>query len=92
MEKNQIQPYRTHVSIWLALVALTAITITVANLHLGRWSIFAAIFIAVIKGTLVLWYFMNLKFEEALFKIMLGVAMVTLTVIMLLTFADISFR
>jgi cytochrome c oxidase subunit 4 len=85
-------PYAQYITIWFALVLLTGVTITVAGLQLGQASIVAAILIATVKGTLVLRHFMHLKHETALFKIVLMVALLTLTVILVLTFVDTSFR
>ncbi len=92
MEESARVPYSRYLMVWLALVVLTGITIMVAGLQVGGWSVFAAIFIAAIKGALVLFYFMHLRYEGALFKVALTVAMLTLAVIMALTFADVSFR
>lgn len=93
MDKQKtLVPYGTYVLVWFGLMALTGLTITVANLHLGNFSVLTAILIAAIKGTLVLMIFMNLKYEARLFKIMLLLAVATLAVIMVLTFTDISFR
>ncbi len=80
------------VAVWAALIALTAVTVTVAGLHLGRLSTLTALVIASCKAGLVLWYFMHLKYEHRLFKVMLFVPVVTLTVIIGLTFLDIWFR
>ena len=82
----------TYVMVWLALLVLTAATITAAGLHFGNFSVLAAIVIATIKGTLVLMYFMHLKYEERVFKLMLLLALFTLTVIMVLTFIDVALR
>lgn len=92
MEENARIPYSKYLMVWLTLVLLTGITIMVAGLQVGGWSVFGAIFIAAIKGTLVLFYFMHLRYESGLFKIALTVAVLTLAVIMVLTFADVSFR
>ena len=92
MESRPHIPYAHYITIWFALVLLTAVTITVAGLHLGQVSILGAILVAAVKGTLVLRHFMHLKYETALFKIVLMVAMLTLAVILVLTFVDISFR
>lgn len=92
MEKKELMPYGTYIMIWFGLLVLTGVTIIAASLHFGQWSIMAAIAIATAKGSLVLYIFMNLKREERLFKIMLFLALCTMTVIMVLTFADISFR
>jgi len=83
---------RTFVSVWLALLALTAITVTVAGLHLGAFSTLTAIVIASVKAGLVLWYFMHLKYEKRLLKLLLLVPIVTLAVIIGLTFVDVWYR
>jgi cytochrome c oxidase subunit IV len=86
------RPYSTYISIWMGLVVLTGFTITVAGLNLGKLSVLGAILIAVVKSSLVILFFMNLKNEDRVFKIMLAVAVLTLMTIMLLTFVDVSFR
>ena len=92
MEKHQPVPYGIYLMVWCTLVVLTGVTVTAAGLHFGSMSILAAILIAAVKSTIVLFYFMHLKYEDPVFKLMLMVAIVTLTVIMVLTFVDISFR
>ena len=94
MEKpeHHIVPYKTFMYVWIALVVLTAITITVAGLHLGRFSTLSALAIASIKASLVLWFFMHLKYEKRLFKVLLLVPIATLTFIIGLTFFDIWYR
>ena len=82
----------TYVIIWITLLALTATTITVAGMHLGRFSTLTALVIASIKASLVLWFFMHLKYEKRLFKYLLLVPIVTLTVTIGLTFLDIWYR
>ena len=92
MEKKHVPTYSSYIMIWFGLVVLTALTVTAAGLHFGQWSVLAAIVIATVKSCLVLFYFMHLRYESVLFKLMLLIALLTLTVIMVLTFADVSFR
>lgn len=92
MEPKTTVPYGTYVMIWFGLITLTGVTITVAGLHLGAFSVMTAILIASIKATLVLFYFMHLKYEDKVFRIMLMLAVATMAVIMALTFADVSLR
>jgi cytochrome c oxidase subunit 4 len=91
-EKKHIVDNRTFIIVWLALIALTAITVTVARLHLGRFSTLTALAIASLKAGLVLWFFMHLKYESRLFQWLLLVPIVTLAVIIGLTFFDIWYR
>jgi cytochrome c oxidase subunit 4 len=87
-----IVPTKTFVFVWLVLLALTAVTVTVARMDLGPLSILTAIAIASVKAGLVLWFFMHLKYEARLFKVLLLVPVVTLAVIIGLTFVDVWYR
>jgi cytochrome c oxidase subunit 4 len=91
-EDHPLIGYGTYIMVWLALLILTGLTVTVAGLNLKNFAIVAAIFIAGFKSTLVLNYFMHLKYESALFKNMVYITIFTLVVIIGLTFTDISFR
>jgi cytochrome c oxidase subunit 4 len=83
---------RTYVTVWLSLLALTAVTISVAGMHLGRFSTLTSLLIASAKASLVLWFFMHLKYERKLFQLMFLIPVATLAVIIGLTFFDIWYR
>jgi cytochrome c oxidase subunit 4 len=83
---------KTYIAAWLGLLALTAATIKAAELHLGALSMLANLLIASSKASLVLWFFMHLKYEKRIFKVMLLVPIATLTIIIGLTFFDIWYR
>ena len=66
---------RTYVSVFVALLALTLITVTVSYLHLNIGAaIVVALFIAAIKGSLVASYFMHLISEK---KVIYGALILT---------------
>jgi len=83
---------KTFVAVWVMLLMLTATTVTVAKLDLGAFSTLTAIVIASVKAGLVLWFFMHLKYEKRLLKLLLLVPIVTLAVIIGLTFVDVWYR
>lgn len=89
---SHIVGYGQFVLVWLSLVSLTAITVALAGIDLGRWVIVTALTIAAIKSTLVGRVFMHLKFEGKLFTLFVVVALITLTIFIGLTFFDYSFR
>jgi len=89
---GHIVGYRIFAIVWACLLALTGLTIWVAGLHLGNFSTFAAMLLATLKASLVLYFFMHLKYEGTVFKLMALVTIATLTVIILMTFTDIWFR
>jgi cytochrome c oxidase subunit 4 len=84
--------YGLYVLAWLSLVVLTAITVTVAGMSFGAFSVFVALLVASIKASVVIYFFMHLKYESRLFHIMLFIVIVTLAIFIALTFTDILFR
>jgi cytochrome c oxidase subunit 4 len=83
---------RTFILVWVCLLCLTGITIEVAQMQLGLWTMAANIAVASIKASLVLWFFMRLKYEKRLFKLLLFVPIITVSIIIVLTFSDIWYR
>jgi cytochrome c oxidase subunit IV len=77
---------------WFSLLVLTAITVTAAGMHFGSLSIVVALFIALIKATIVLYLFMHLKYEDRLFHRLLWVVIFAIVVFIGLTFTDTLFR
>ena len=84
--------YGTYIIVWIALIAFTSITVTVAGVNLGRYTLFIALSIAAIKSALVINIFMHIKFDEPIFKAFLGISGATLFIIFLLTFFDYLYR
>ncbi len=82
----------TFIAVWIVLLCLTALTIEAAHLRMGEWSMLANIAIASTKASLVLWFFMHLKYERKLFKVLFLVPIATITIIIGLTFFDIWYR
>ena len=46
------------------LLALTVITVAVAQINLGHWNFPVAMLVATIKGSLVCLFFMGLKYDK----------------------------
>jgi cytochrome c oxidase subunit 4 len=85
--------YARYVYIWLALIVLTAITVTTASLNFGRVGILVVLAIAAVKSTLVLLYFMHLSSEKRLLlKLLVPIAICTLAIFIGLTYTDVLYR
>jgi cytochrome c oxidase subunit 4 len=84
--------YGTYALVWLGLLVLTALTVTAASLSWGGKSIFVALVIAATKSVLVLAYFMHLRHEGRIFRVLLLITVFALTVFIGLTFTDVAFR
>ncbi|MEW6651983.1 MAG: cytochrome C oxidase subunit IV family protein [Bacteroidota bacterium] len=84
--------YSTYIFVWLGLLAFTSITVTVAGINLGSYTMLVALGIAAIKSVLVINIFMHIKYEEKIFKVFLILSLFTLLVIFILTSFDIIYR
>ena len=91
-QEHHLVATKTFVFVWLALLCLTGLTIEAAHLRMGEWSMVANIAISSVKASLVLWFFMHLKYEKRLFKLLLFVPIITISIIIGLTFFDIWYR
>lgn len=89
---SHIVAAKTFLLVWIALLFLTAMTIMAAELQMGRWSMLANLLIASTKAGLVLWFFMHLKYERSVFKLMLFLPIGMITIILGFTFFDIWYR
>lgn len=83
--------YARYILLWFGLIALTATTVAIAGIHLGKWVIITSLTIASIKSLFVLNVFMHLKFEDKIFRIFVLVALATLVIFIVLTFFDYAF-
>ena len=85
--------YPRYIFIWLGLLVLTAITVTTASLSFGRVAIVVVLAIAAVKSTLVLLYFMHLRFEKRLlFKLLVPITVAALAIFIGLTYTDVLHR
>ena len=91
-KKHSLVPDRVFLFVWVALILLTGVTIMAARMRMGEWSMLANIIIASTKASLVLWFFMHLKYESKFFKFLFFIPISTITIIIGLTFFDIWYR
>ncbi len=82
-----------YILVWIGLLVFTAITVTTADLNIGRAGILVVLAIAVIKSTLVVFFFMHMFWEKrVLVKLLLPIALGTLAIFIGLTYSDVLFR
>ncbi len=84
--------YKSLFYVLMALLVLTGITIGISFVDLGNLNVWIALSIATIKGSLVLMFFMHMKYEgKALVLSFLG-TIFFLTIMISFTFWDVAFR
>ena len=89
---GHVVPKKTYFLIFGALLALTALTTSVAYLNLGQWNTIAALAIACCKATLVVLFFMHLRWSTRLMRVVLISALLWLAILISLTTTDFFSR
>ena len=85
---SHISPKSTYYAIFGALMALTALTVYVAYLHLGWLNFPVAISIALFKASLVVLFFMHVKYSSKLTKLLVASTFFFLASLFGLTMTD----
>ena len=89
---HHIGPFNIQLKVWIGLLLLTWLTITIAYFDFGNLTVFVALGIAVVKSTIVLTYFMHLKFDSKILTALLILVLVIFSVFIGLTFFDYILR
>src|SRR5215203_4017934 len=83
-----ISPKSTYYAIFAALMVGSAITVAVAFVNLGAFNFAVALAIAITKATLVVLFFMHVKYSSRLTKLFVGMALFFLMILFGLTLTD----
>lgn len=92
MSSEHIVPIRTYLIIFAALVLGTAITTAAAYLDLGPLNVVVMLLIAFTKATLVVLFFMHVKFTGRLTQLAAASAFAWLVIMIGLTLSDVLTR
>lgn len=90
--ENHISSDSLNWTVLIILLILTTLSILAIKIHLGAFTVALALIIASVKVTIVLTYFMHLKFENSLLRIMVGGVFLLFAVVIAITFIDYYFR
>ena len=91
-DSHHIIPFRTLLKVFLTLIGLTVITVLVSFLPLGPLDMPVAIAIAVVKASLVVLYFMALKYDKPVNTLTFSVGTLFVVVFITFTLFDTAFR
>jgi cytochrome c oxidase subunit IV len=89
---SHVASVKSYVGIFLALMVLTTITVLVAYVNLGQFNKVIALGIASIKATLVILYFMHVKYSSRLTKLVVVSGFFFLAILLGLTMTDYGSR
>lgn len=85
---GHVSPVSLYLTIFMALMVLTGITVFAAFLDLGQFNFLVAMIIAVFKATLVIWYFMHMKYASKLTKLTVATGLFFLAMLLGLLMVD----
>jgi cytochrome c oxidase subunit 4 len=89
---QHIVPPRVYFAVFTALIVLTATTTAVSFLDLGPWNSVVALGIAFLKATLVVLFFMHVKYSPRLTQIVIAGGLFWLAIMIGLTLSDFISR
>ncbi|HWR83694.1 MAG TPA: cytochrome C oxidase subunit IV family protein [Candidatus Deferrimicrobium sp.] len=87
-----ILPLKVYLSVAVALLVFTVITVYISTLNFGPFNLVVAMIIAAIKATLVALFFMHLRYDSKLYMIIFVAAVMFLAVFIILTMFDTMAR
>ena len=88
MTTHHVIAKKTYYTIFGILILMTLLTVKAAFLDLGRFNVTVAIGIACFKATLVLLYFMHLRYSLRLTRLIVACALAWLAIMIVITMSD----
>src|ERR1700754_2452928 len=79
---DHVSPVSLYITIFLALMVLTGVTVGAAFINLGQFNFLVAMIIAAFKASLVVWYFMHVKYQSHLTKLTVATGLFFLTILL----------
>jgi cytochrome c oxidase subunit 4 len=85
---GHVSPVSLYITIFLALMVLTAATVGAAFVDLGQFNFLVAMIIATFKASLVIWYFMHVKYASHLTKLTVATGVFFLAILLSMILID----
>lgn len=85
---HPVVPVKLYVGVFLALITLTITTVAVSKIDLGEYNFIAAMTIAVVKGTLVVLFFMHVKQSSSMTKLVVAAGFFWMAILFVFVLSD----
>ena len=89
---GHISPVSLYITIFVALMVGTALTVGAAFVDLGQFNFAVAMAIATVKASLVVWYFMHVKYQSSLAKLTVATGLFFLAILLGMMMIDYGGR
>jgi cytochrome c oxidase subunit 4 len=90
--EHHIVPKRIYFLVFFILIVMTWVTAYVSTVNLGRLNIFVALSIAIFKASLVILFFMHVKYGTRLTKMIVLAGLYWLILLLFIAMADLWTR
>ena len=91
-EKNHITENIVYIKTWVVLLLLTALNLTIVTVTHRKWIAGVIILISVVQAMIALNWFMHLRWDNRLFRVLVIGVFSLYAVILIITFLDYFFR
>ena len=85
---HHITPVKNYVFVFLALITLTVTTVLVSKVELGEFNFVVAMTIAVIKASLVVWFFMQVRYSTSMTRLFVVAGLFWMAILVVFTVSD----
>ena len=85
---GHVSPISLYITIFMALMVMTGVTVFAAFVDLGQFNFLIAMVIAGFKASLVIWYFMHVKYQSKLTKLTVATGIFFLAILLSLILID----
>ncbi len=89
---DHVSPISLYITIFTALMVLTGVTVGAAFVNLGQFNFLVAMIIASFKASLVVWYFMHVKYQSGLTKLTVATGLFFLAILLGMMMIDYGGR
>jgi cytochrome c oxidase subunit 4 len=86
--RGHVVPLKVYFAVFGTLMVLTAVTVLVAFYNLGPWNTIVAMGIAVTKATLVILFFMHVRYSDRLTRIVVASGFFWFAIMVMLILSD----
>ncbi len=85
---GHVVPFKVLVAVWGTLLVLTVLTVAATKVELGDFNLWVALGIATLKATLVILYFMHMRYDRPFHAIVFVSALLFLTLFVSVSLLD----
>src|ERR1700744_5447113 len=91
-EEHHIVPKRVYFAVFATLIVMTWVTAWISTVNLGPFNIYVALSIAIFKASLVILFFMHVKYGTRLTKMIVMAGVYWLLLLLFIAMMDIWTR